>query len=140
MSTMKALVLEGFGADLALRDLPRPTPQSGQVLVRVAASGVNPLDTKIRAGTAAHAQVTVPAVLGIDLAGTIVELGEGTDTRFDIGDEVYGMTGGVGDHARSISPARRIRRNGRRSISSPARAISARSARTCRAGSCTCTR
>ena len=50
------------------------------MLVRVAASGVNPLDTKIRAGAADHAQVAVPAVLGIDLAGTVVELGPARTT------------------------------------------------------------
>jgi NADPH:quinone reductase-like Zn-dependent oxidoreductase len=101
--TMKALVLQEFGHDLTLSDLPRPIPGPGEVLVRVAASGVNPLDTKIRTGSAGHAQVCVPAVLGIDLAGTIVELGPGTGDRFDIGDEVYGMTGGVGQHQGSLA-------------------------------------
>jgi NADPH:quinone reductase-like Zn-dependent oxidoreductase len=101
--TMKALVLEEFGADLTLSDVPRPLAGPGEVLVRVAASGVNPLDTKIRTGAAGHAQVTVPAVLGIDLAGTVVELGPGTDDRFDIGDEVYGMTGGVGAEQGSLA-------------------------------------
>jgi NADPH:quinone reductase-like Zn-dependent oxidoreductase len=102
-STMKALVLEEFGSELTLADLPRPVPAPGEVLVRVAASGVNPLDTKTRVGAADHAQVSVPAVLGIDLAGTVVELGPGTDGRFDIGDEVYGMTGGVGPHQGSLA-------------------------------------
>lgn len=94
--TMRAWVLDDIGTNLTLRDLPRPIPGDGEVLVRIAASGVNPLDTKIRAGEAAHARVTTPAVLGIDLAGTVVGLGHGTAGRFDIGDEVYGMTGGVG--------------------------------------------
>ncbi len=101
--TMKAMLLEELGRDLALTDLATPEPGPGEVLVRVAASGVNPLDTKIRIGGADHAQVTVPAVLGIDLAGTVVELGQGTADRFDIGDEVYGMTGGVGPHQGSLA-------------------------------------
>lgn len=101
--TMKALVLEQTGSDLVLTDLPRPSPGPGEVLVRIAASGVNPLDAKIRVGAADHAQVTVPAVLGIDLAGTVVELGAGVEGRFDIGDEVYGMTGGVGPHQGSLA-------------------------------------
>jgi NADPH:quinone reductase-like Zn-dependent oxidoreductase len=101
--TMRALVLERFGADFTLQELDRPEPGPGQVLVRVAASGVNPLDTKIRAGEAAHAAVSPPAVLGIDLAGTVVELGTGTEDRFAIGDEVYGMTGGVGPHQGSLA-------------------------------------
>src|SRR5664279_1251975 len=95
MATTRALVIDEFGVDLALRDVPRPVPGPGDVLVRVDASGVNPLDTKIRAGAAAHSQVSVPAILGIDLAGTVVEVGPGV-TRFDVGDEVFGMVGGVG--------------------------------------------
>jgi NADPH:quinone reductase-like Zn-dependent oxidoreductase len=70
--------------------------------VRVRASGVNPLDEKIAGGGAAHAQVSVPAVLGIDLAGVVVEVGAGV-TGFDVGDEVYGMTGGVGAEPGSLA-------------------------------------
>ena len=55
-------------------DLPRPIPAAGQVLVRVHASGVNPLDTKIRAGQGAHAQQPLPAVLGLDMAGAVEEV------------------------------------------------------------------
>jgi NADPH:quinone reductase-like Zn-dependent oxidoreductase len=65
------------------------------VLVRVVASGVNPLDTKIRAGQAAHARQPLPAVLGLDMAGTVEAVG-GSVTAFKAGDEVYGMGGGVG--------------------------------------------
>jgi NADPH:quinone reductase-like Zn-dependent oxidoreductase len=66
-----------------------------QVLVRISASGVNPLDTKIRAGKAAHAQQPLPAVPGLDMAGTVEEVGAGV-AAFSPGDEVYGMVGGVG--------------------------------------------
>lgn len=59
---------------------------AGQVLVRIAASGVNPLDLTIREGAAAHARHTLPAI-----------------TRFRPGDEVYGMTGGVGGHPGSLA-------------------------------------
>ncbi|HEX6454654.1 MAG TPA: zinc-dependent alcohol dehydrogenase family protein [Trebonia sp.] len=93
--TMRAVVLDEFGGPLVVRDLPVPEPGPGEVLVRVAASGVNPLDLKIQAGAAAHAQVRTPAVLGIDMAGTVARVGEGV-TTFSAGDEVYGMTGGVG--------------------------------------------
>jgi NADPH:quinone reductase len=74
-----------------------PIPQLGinQVLVRIAASGVNPLDTKIRPGKAAHAKQPLPAVLGLDMAGTVEAVGAGV-TTFKPGDEVYGMVGGVG--------------------------------------------
>jgi NADPH:quinone reductase len=92
---MRAVVLDEFGAPFIHRDLPVPEPGPGEVLVRVAASGVNPLDLKIRAGEAAHARVQPPFVLGIDMAGTVARVGEGV-TGFSAGDEVYGMTGGVG--------------------------------------------
>lgn len=70
-------------------------PGRGEVLIRVAASGVNPLDTKIRAGAAGHAKQLLPAVLGIDVAGTIERTGAGVGHLAE-GDEVYGMAGGVG--------------------------------------------
>jgi NADPH:quinone reductase len=99
---MRAAVLESFGSALKIRDLPDPVPTSGQVLVRIDASGVNPLDTKIRRGQAAHAATVLPAVLGIDLAGTVADVAPEV-TEFSVGDEVYGMTGGVGDHQGSLA-------------------------------------
>jgi NADPH2:quinone reductase len=91
---MDALVLEATNAPFTRRRVARPVPTAGQVLVRVKASGVNPLDLKIRSGSAAHAKNSLPAVLGMDLAGTIEAVGEGV-TAFAIGDDVYGLTGGV---------------------------------------------
>jgi len=79
-----------------------PRPQPGQVLVRVHASGVNPLDTKIRAGAADHARHPLPAILGLDLAGVVEALGDDV-TGFEVGDQVYGMTGGVGGVQGSLS-------------------------------------
>ncbi|MEU1923752.1 zinc-dependent alcohol dehydrogenase family protein [Streptomyces albogriseolus] len=96
------MVLEEFAGPLEVREIDRPTPGEGQVLVRVHASGVNPLDTKIRAGRAAHARVRPPAVLGMDLAGQVVETGAGV-SGFTPGDEVYGLTGGVGDLQGSLA-------------------------------------
>jgi NADPH:quinone reductase-like Zn-dependent oxidoreductase len=82
--------------------LERPTLAPGQVLVRIAAAGLNPLDTKIRAGQAAHAQQPLPAVLGLDMAGTVVETAPGV-TAFHEGDEVYGLAGGVGGHQGTLA-------------------------------------
>ena len=93
-ASMRALVLETTGGPFVSRRLPRPVAGAGQVLVEIAASGVNPLDTKIRAGAAAHAKHPLPAVLGMDLAGVVRAVGPGVD-RFRVGDEVYGLTGGV---------------------------------------------
>jgi NADPH:quinone reductase len=94
-STMQALVLELHNAPFTLKEVTRPTAHAGQVLVRIKASGVNPLDTKIRTGNAPHARVTLPAILGMDLSGIVEAVGPEV-TVFKPGDEVYGMTGGVG--------------------------------------------
>ncbi|MGC4054113.1 MAG: zinc-dependent alcohol dehydrogenase family protein [Paludibaculum sp.] len=92
---MRALILEQFGQPLRFTDVPTPVPGPGQVLVRVGASGVNPLDLKIKAGAAGHAKTVLPAILGLDMAGTVESVGAGV-TAFRAGDEVYGLTGGVG--------------------------------------------
>lgn len=83
-------------------DLQRPVLHSNQVLVRIAASGLNPLDTKIRAGQAGHAKQPLPAVLGIDMAGIVEEVSPSI-TTFKPGDEVYGMVGGVGGHQGTLA-------------------------------------
>jgi len=93
--SMHALVLSEYKGPLERTTMPIPEPARGEVLVQIKASGLNPLDTKIRAGNAAHARHPLPLVLGIDLAGVVVAVGADV-TRFKAGDEVYGMTGGVG--------------------------------------------
>src|ERR1700761_476692 len=93
--SMHALVLNRYHGPLEMTELSRPRPSQGQVLVRIAASGLNPLDTKIRAGSADHAKHPLPLVLGIDMAGVVEAVGPGV-SAFKVGDEVYGMTGGVG--------------------------------------------
>src|SRR5580700_6251853 len=90
-----AWLVETPGGAFQRVPLPRPTLGANQVLVRISASGVNPLDTKIRAGKAAHARQPLPAVLGLDMAGIVEEVGQAV-TAFRSADEVYGMVGGVG--------------------------------------------
>jgi len=92
---MKAFVVEVINGPFREREIARPEPGPGQVLVKIQASGVNPLDTKIRAGNGGHANQPLPAVLGLDMAGTVDSIGEGV-TAFRPGDEVFGMVGGVG--------------------------------------------
>ena len=92
---MEAYIVEEAGGKFRKTDLPRPALTPNHVLVRIKASGVNPLDTKIRAGKASHAKQPLPAVLGVDMAGVVEEVGPGV-TAFRCGDEVYGMVGGVG--------------------------------------------
>ncbi len=91
----KAWIVQTPGGEFREIEIDRPSPGANQVLVRIAASGVNPLDTKIRAAKAAHARQPLPAVLGLDMAGTVEEVGPGV-TVVSRGDEVYGMVGGVG--------------------------------------------
>jgi NADPH:quinone reductase len=93
--TMRAALIEGPGLPFSITSVERPTPAIGQMLVKIKTSGVNPLDLKIRAGQAAHARHPLPAVLGIDLAGVVEAVGPDV-SAFREGDEVYGMTGGVG--------------------------------------------
>jgi len=92
---MKAAIAETANAPFKVTELARPRPAAGEVLVRIRASGTNPLDTKIHAGQAAHARQPLPAILGIDLAGVVEAAGSGV-TQLKAGDEVFGMTGGVG--------------------------------------------
>lgn len=98
-------IVDQPGGAFRLADLPHVPLRSGQVRVRICASGVNPLDLKIRKGDAQHALQPLPAVLGIDMAG-VVEERSPDGAPFEPGDEVYGMAGGVGGRqgtlARSI--------------------------------------
>jgi NADPH2:quinone reductase len=106
MVKMQALILNRYNGPLELSEVTRPKPSAGEVLVRIAASGLNPLDAKIRAGEAAHAKHPVPLVLGIDLAGVIEEIGPGV-IAFQVSDEVYGMTGASAEFKARLRSTRR---------------------------------
>ncbi|MFY0641715.1 MAG: zinc-dependent alcohol dehydrogenase family protein [Bermanella sp.] len=102
---MKAMVIKHFGSTdgFELADIAKPIIKAGHVLVKVAASSVNPVDYKIRElGTALPFAPALPAVLGMDFAGTVEEVGEGV-TDFNVGDEVYGCAGGLADLAGSLA-------------------------------------
>src|SRR6266542_190986 len=89
--TMKAFLVERYGGADTVRAADVPDPQVGahDVLVRVRAAGVNPVDLKIRNGDLkAILPLRTPFVLGNDLAGTVVAVGARV-TRFTVGDEVY---------------------------------------------------
>lgn len=87
---MKVIRVHQFGDPgvLRLEEGPEPSPQAGQVLVRIGAAGVNPVDTYIRAGTYAR-KPDLPFTPGIDGAGTVVAVGPGV-TQVQVGDRVYG--------------------------------------------------
>ncbi|MBV4474476.1 zinc-dependent alcohol dehydrogenase family protein [Pseudomonas botevensis] len=99
---MLALMVDTPDGPLRLVSLQRPVPGPGQVLVRIKASGVNPLDIKIRAGQAAHARQPLPAVLGLDLAGVVEVLGEGVE-GWRAGDEVYALATGIAGKQGSLA-------------------------------------
>jgi NADPH2:quinone reductase len=90
---MKAVAITEFGGPEVLQTmaLPRPEPAQGQILVRVHACGLNPVDFKIRAGMLAFPS-KFPLILGYDVSGTVVEVGPGV-REFAVGDEVFYMVG-----------------------------------------------
>jgi NADPH:quinone reductase-like Zn-dependent oxidoreductase len=98
---MKAIRIHNYGGPEVLQyeDAPRPEPQAGEVLVRVHAAGVNPIDWKVREG---HMKDfwphKFPLILGWDSSGTVEEVGLGV-SRFKIGDEVYSVSDPTRDGA-----------------------------------------
>jgi NADPH2:quinone reductase len=96
--TMKAILMTAAGGPdvLQLREIAKPElPSPHHVRVKLAAAGVNPLDTKLRAKPVYYPD-KLPALLGCDGAGVVEETGSAV-SRFKIGDEVYFCNGGIGD-------------------------------------------
>jgi NADPH:quinone reductase-like Zn-dependent oxidoreductase len=89
-NTMRAAVIHEFGAPEVFRmeTVPVPMPKGGEVLVRVEAAGVNPVDWKARRGVSMG--LKLPAVMGWDVAGTVAAVGEGV-SEWKAGDRVFGM-------------------------------------------------
>ncbi len=93
---MKAMVIRQYGGPevFEMVEIDKPEPKPGYVLVKVMASSLNPLETKIRSGLAASLGPALPAILNADVAGEIVAVGEGV--QWQPGDQVFGCAGGVG--------------------------------------------
>lgn len=89
-ATMQAVRIQEFGGPevLTLERVPVPTPGEGQVLVRVLAAGVNPVDWKIREGYFRDPSITPPLTPGYDISGEVVAVGAGVN-RIQVGDEVF---------------------------------------------------
>ena len=90
---MRAAVLSRYGdvEGLEIRDVPEPSAGPGKLKVRVAASSLNPLDLKLLSGSLkAWFPLELPAILGFDAAGEVVELGPGV-SGFRVGDKVLGQ-------------------------------------------------
>lgn len=103
----RALRIHAYGGVEVMRwdEVPMPQPAPGEVLVRVAAAGVNGLDWKIRDGLVKDVfQLPLPATLGLELAGEVVAVGDGVD-GFVAGDRVFGALGGLGAYASYVAAA-----------------------------------
>ncbi len=90
---MKAVVVHQYGGPEVLKfeEYPDPVPGPGEVLVRVAATSVNPIDYKRRAGlTKDFYPIKFPGLIGVDIAGTVVKVGPGVE-GFSAGDQVFAM-------------------------------------------------
>lgn len=102
---MKAAIIEQFGkADqLKVADRPLPVAGRGEVLIRVKAAGLNPVDTKIRAGTHISCKdLTLPAILGKEVSGIVVEAGEEAGGLLP-GDEVFAFLPSNGGFAQYVA-------------------------------------
>ena len=91
---MKAAVIHEYGSpdELKFEDMPDPSPGPGEVLIRTAATSINPLDVKIRSGAVKeYFPVSFPAILGWDVSGTVEKVGPGVK-NFTTGDKVFGQT------------------------------------------------
>lgn len=90
---MKAIVVRAYGGPdvLKFEDYPDPIPGTGEVLVRVAAASVNPIDYKRRAGlTKDFYPIQFPGLIGVDIAGTVLKIGPKVE-GFSVGDQVFAM-------------------------------------------------
>jgi NADPH:quinone reductase len=95
---MKAVLMTAAGNPevLQLQEVPKPSPQSTEILVKLKAAGINPIDSKLRKrGTFYPDQM--PAIIGCDGAGIVETVGTEV-TKFRVGDEVYFCNGGLGGH------------------------------------------
>jgi NADPH2:quinone reductase len=98
MDSMRAHVLTAFGGPecLETRTVPKPVPASGEVLVRVCATAVNPVDYQTRRGDYRD-EIRLPAVIGADVSGVVEAVGDAV-TEFTVGDEVFYSPVVFGDH------------------------------------------
>ncbi len=89
IDTMKSMIITGYGGTDVFKsfEMPKPAPKGKEVLVRVLATSVNPIDYKIRKGVRSTG-VTPPQILGFDVCGIVEEIGDKV-TDFKCGDEVY---------------------------------------------------
>jgi NADPH2:quinone reductase len=87
---LRAITVTEYGATPAIAEMPTPHPGRGQVLLKMRAAGMNPMDRTLASGDWRPMPATFPMVLGADGAGVVEKLGEGT-SRFSVGDDLFGQ-------------------------------------------------
>lgn len=105
MATMKAARIHDYGGPDVIHydETPRPTPKEDELLVRVHAIGVNPVDWKIREGyTRKMFDLPMPAIVGGDISGVVEQVGAST-SGFKVGNEVFAMLGLMGAYAQYVT-------------------------------------
>ncbi len=102
VETMRSVVVGQYGTneEVHIAQVARPEPKAGEILIKVCAAGVNPIDWKIRSGAGQRLGMTLPIHLGGELVGMVENLGAGVD-QFAAGDTVFGMvpSGAFADYA-----------------------------------------
>src|SRR5919106_398327 len=88
---MKAVRIEGYGNEevMEIAEVEKQKPSENQLLIKVRAAAVNPVDWKIRDGLGEMFGMKLPLILGCEVAGTVEEVGTGVKD-FAVGDDVYG--------------------------------------------------
>jgi len=105
---MRAVAVTEYGGEPAVTELPKPEAAPEKIIVRVEAAGMNPVDSSIASGAYKDLMpATFPLVLGVDVAGVVEAVGEGT-AGFDVGDRVFGQLlipplGSTGTYAEFVS-------------------------------------
>jgi NADPH2:quinone reductase len=106
---LRAITVTEYGATPAVAELPTPEPGRGQVLIKLRAAGMNPMDPLLASGAWRPMPATFPMVLGADGAGVVDKLGEGA-SRFSVGDDLFGQLfipplGSAGTYAEYVAVA-----------------------------------
>jgi NADPH:quinone reductase len=87
---MRAVIVTEYGATPAVAEVPTPEPGAGQVLIKLRAAGMNPMDRTLASGAWKPMPATFPMVLGADFAGVVEQLGDGA-SKFSIDEDVFGQ-------------------------------------------------
>jgi NADPH:quinone reductase len=106
---MRAITVTEYGANPGMSEMPTPEPGRSQILLKMQAAGMNPMDRTLAAGDWRPMPATFPMVLGADCAGVVETLGQGT-SRFSVGDDLFGQLliaplGSAGTYAEYVAVA-----------------------------------